>query len=114
LPKSNLEKIAACAVRKFADWMRVVPYWTRSPPAVGLSVVIDAKTKQKAQKFYLSQEFNSIAANFCLAAHLAKRWAEEGPEWADTPAAENFFGMLQRSGAEAWSQFQAGPAVDID
>ena len=95
-------------MRKFADWMRVVPYWTRSPPAV-----IDAKAKQKAQKFYLSQEFNSIAANFCLAVHLAKRWAEEGPEWADTPAAENFFGMLQRSGAEAWSQFQAGP-VDID
>ena len=82
-------------MRKFADWMRVVPYWTRSPPAVGLSVVIDAKTKQKAQKFYLSQEFNSIAANFCLAAHLAKRWAEEGPEWADTPAAENFLACFK-------------------
>lgn len=90
----------------------MVPYWTRNPPAVGLSMVTDVKTKQKCQKFYFSQAFNSIAANICLASYLAKRWAEEGQEWADSAAAENYFGILQRSGAEAWAQFQAG-GVDM-
>lgn len=90
--------------------MRVVPYWTRAPPAVGLSIVTDAKAKQKTQKFYFGLPFNGIATNIFLASELAKRWAHNGPDWADTPEAEEYFGVLQRSAQDAFEKFMADAA----
>lgn len=93
-------------LRKFAPWMRVVPYWTRAPPAVGLSMVTDSKAKQKTQKFYFGLPFNGIATNLFLASELAKRWADNGPDWADTPEAEEYFGVSQ----DAFDKFMADVA----
>ena len=88
--------------------MRVVPYWTRKPsPAVGLSMVINSATQEKQQKVYFSQAFNGIAANLYLASEMAKRWASEGKEWVDTPAANAWWGTLQKSGQEAFEKFKA-------
>lgn len=85
--------------------MRCVPYWTRNPPAVGLAVVLDKKSK--TQKFYFSLPYNGIAVNIYLASLMAKRWAEKGKEWADSPEADKFWGNLQCSAQKAFSEFKA-------
>lgn len=88
--------------------MRIVPYWTRKPhPAVGLSLVINSATQEKQQKVYFSQAFNGIGPNIYLASEMAKRWAEHGKEWIDTPAADEWWGTLQKSGQEAFEKFMA-------
>ena len=92
--------------------MRIVPYWTRCPPAVGLSLQLTPKTK--TQKCYFSLPYNGIAVNIFLASQMAMRWAKEGKDWADTEDANKFFGLLQRSAQEAFEKFKVDHNIAED
>lgn len=105
--KLPLCKPCCAPLRECADWLSVVPYWTRQPPAVGVSLIVDKAKKVKTQKFYFGGDYNGIAVNIWLAAQLSKTWAAKGQEWGDSEDAHRYFGMMTRSAQEAFKKFKA-------
>lgn len=90
-------------LRKFAPWIRVTVYWTRS--CVGVKVKIGDCWHQK---FYFSRQFRhgALAVNITLAAKLCSYLKDHNPEHADSEVAYDHYTMLCVTAAAAEDSYQ--------